>query len=313
MNVTDPVLTGPRGLVQPHEIEPRRGSRLFDFMALAVILAGDAVAFQQLAARAMPDSRDAVVWALVLALSLAATVSMHYAGAAARARQLREAHPGMSWWLTLLLAWLALGGVSVWFRIAVPQPAASGGFGATIDTGAATHVPVAALLLMLYLVGGLCAYGIGFKMHNPARAAYFRARGAVRRAERNYSWTLWRLDRADAVPVWKRVWRWIDHRLAPSGSDAQDVANLPAARMEYPQTGPAPEPQQQAAWRPADELGARRRRAERRAHAQAEQLRQVARHRLAVALQDPASSTGVFASCAVARAAAPQNDEGHGS
>jgi hypothetical protein len=297
-----------------HELQPRRLSHVLDWLSLAVILVGDAVAFYQLAAVAMPDAQGQVVWALVAALSLAATVSMHYAGGAARARKSRADHPGRPWSSLLILAWLGLGGVAVWFRLLATGGASdvsSGGFGAAVDTGAATHVPMAALFFMLYLVGGATAYGIGYRAYNPARSAYFRAVRAHRRAELAYSWAMWRRDRVDVVPWWRRrrlgsgsASRAATALARPAGSAAAETTGIRSGAVHH-------------LWHVAVEPtgGARVghvevERAEVRARAQADQLRQLARHRLAVALAEPASSSGLFMTAGRTPTTEPQTDQG---
>lgn len=309
-------VTPRHGFGDPHELEPRRGAHLLKFCPLLGILVGDVVAFYQLAARAMPDAEAWVVWALVCALSLAATVSMHQAGGAARARRAGSRHhPGRLWSSVLVHTWLGLGGVSMWFRMAADGAApVTQGFGTGLDSGAATHLPLAALLLMLYLVGGTTAYGIGFTTHNPARSAYLRARRAHRRAERAYRWAVWRRDRVDRVP---RTWRFrIRPRLRTSAPIETSVdagplkacadASCPEAAGDYQVRSRTlgQETGHSSKHFTVVQLSERRHRAEVRARAQADQLRQVARHRLAVALGEPASSSGVFVPPAAALASA---------
>src|SRR3954453_6828135 len=179
----------PRGYGDLHELAPRRWSHLAELLALVLIVLGDAVAFVQVAEAALPDLEEYKVVPLIVALSAAATVSMHLAGASAKARRANADHVGNFWFLFIIVGWLALGAVGFWFRLAAAGASAtpggaSAGFAATATAGAATQVPVAAVMLGLYLVGGLTAYGIGYRMYNPARSAYFRAKAEHKRAER---------------------------------------------------------------------------------------------------------------------------------
>jgi hypothetical protein len=269
----------------PHDLLPRRFSHVFEIVALGAILAGDAVAFQQIVAVAMAQSSTRVTWTLIIALSAAATVSMHLAGVATRRRRAGAHQPGLPWFLCVVAAWLGLGGTALWFRLvhaAADHAAATdntGVFGAAAPTGSATDVPLAALMLGLYLVGGITAYGIGYAMHNPARGAFLRATRAHRRAERAHRRALWRRQRATArlaSPISGMVWERVLRLLMPRPRVTAPPRAVPA---EVDVT---------------DELAAKRELVISRANAQAEQLRQVARHRIATALADPARTSGVF-------------------
>jgi hypothetical protein len=297
------------GYTESHDVAPGRGSHLVEIVGLAAVLAGDAVAFYQLAAVAMQYAGDRVVWMLVVALSAAATLSMHLAGTAARARKVEDSYPGRLWSGFLLAAWVLLGAGSFWFRLASAPGSgatADGGLGAPVDTGSATHLPMAFLLLLLYLVGGLTAFGIGYRMHNPARAAYFRARRAERRARLTYRWTLWWRDRAPEVaPAPRLPGDAVLERIEPRPGLAAVPAPVDAALVDPALVDPAPvDPAPvdpaladaasaaSAAQPVIDELAARRQ----LVLEQAEELKQRARHRLAVALAEPARTSGVFAS-----------------
>src|SRR4051794_37946391 len=284
----------PRGYGDLHELAPRRRSHLPELMALVLIVLGDAVAFVQVAEAALPDLEEYKVVPLIVALSAAATVSMHLAGASAKARRANADHVGNFWFLFIIVGWLALGGVGFWFRLAaaganVTPPGATDGFGVTATAGTATQVPVAALMLGLYLVGGMTAYGIGYRMYNPARSAYFRAKAEQQRAERAHR-------RAVRRHV-KAVTKGLKHSAQQPEPSRDDKA-----AAEDPPTVVA------LADVMADEMAERAGRARAQAHAQAGQLREFARHRLAVALADPARSSGVFS---VAPAAVPNHGHVH--
>ena len=278
----------PRGYGDLHELAPGRWSHLPQLAALLLIVLGDAVAFVQVAEAALPDLEEYKVVPLIVALSAAATVSMHLAGASAKARRANADHVGNFWFLFVILGWLALGAVAFWFRLAAAAADAtpagtSNGFGTV--AAATPHVPVAALMLGLYLVGGMTAYGIGYRTHNPARSAYFRALAEHRAAEKAHRRALRRQVKAvtagiqDELRHLKRDADAPSHGVRGGGvgtADPRDVVDPPVSvDIE-------------------DELAQRRERARQQAEAQAEQLRQLARHRLAVALADPARSSGVF-------------------
>jgi hypothetical protein len=278
----------PRGYGDLHEVAPRRWSHLPQLAALLLIVLGDAVAFVQVAEAALPDLEEYKVVPLIVALSAAATVSMHLAGASAKARRANADHVGNFWFLFVILGWLALGAVAFWFRLAAAAadatPAGTGnGFGTV--AAATPHVPVAALMFGLYLVGGMTAYGIGYRTHNPARSAYFRALAEHRRAEDAHRRAVRRHVKAvtagtqDELRNLQRDADAASHGLHGGGvgtADPREDSNPPMA-VDI-----------------ADELAQRRERGRQQVEAQAEQLRQLARHRLAVALADPARSSGVF-------------------
>lgn len=290
MSTTAQVAAPTEGFADPHELVPRRFSHLLEIVTLIAVLAGDAVAFQALVAVAMDQSSGYLIWTLIAALSAAATLSMHLAGVARRRRQVGLHQAGRLWAWCLVLCWLALGGMAFWFRLAAAAahdgPAATSSvFGAAPALGAATEIPMAALLLGLYLVGGIAAYGIGYKLHNPARDAYFRARrelrralGAQRRATRRYGRAVARNARPTSGWLSQRVLALVTPR--PYLSQAQP-------RYHDISTDP------QLSGGAIDEL-ARREQVVARARAQADQLREVARHRLAAALAEPARTSGVF-------------------
>jgi hypothetical protein len=271
---------------------PGRFSHWIEILALLAVVTGDAVAFQQVVAVAMPDATTLFTWGLIIALSAAATATMHLAGVSARRRQVDAHDPGPLWSWCLVLCWLFLGGTALWVRLAHAEaqgtPAPAGGvFGTAPAVGAATNIPMAALLLGLYLVGGITAYGIGYMVHNPARTAYLRARREYVRAGRAYRRALWLRERAvarTARPSAGLLSERLHVTLTPS-------ARPPRARPDAPDATPAPE---LIRTRASDALTASRELAIRGARAQAEQLREVARHRLAAALAEPARTTGVF-------------------
>jgi hypothetical protein len=287
MSTTRSLASPESGYAERHAVVPERGLHVIEFVGLLAILAGDAVAFYQVAERAMPTSEEYIVLALVGALSAAATLSMHQAGKARRASRADDTHPGRPWFWLLVGAWLSLGAGTIWFRLAsepsVAAAPATGGFGAPVHTSSVPAEPMAVLLLMLYLVGGLTAFGIGFCMHNPARSAYFRARRVHRRALRSHRWALRLRDRAAREP---RVW-WPLVGRRPSWIESRPNLSIvpPSA------AGPS---EQDATLAIVDDLAARREHARDQARAQAAQLRQVARHRLATALAEPARTSGVF-------------------
>lgn len=274
-----------------HEVLSGRFSHVVEVVALVAIMLGDAVAFQQVVAVAMEKSSTTVTWTLIIALSAAATLSMHLAGVSARRRQAAAQEAGRLWAVALVVGWLLLGGMALWFRLQdahLTQSAEpSGGvFGAATATGSGTAVPLAFLMLALYLVGGVTAYGIGYGMHNPARAAYRRVEREHRKATRAYRWAIWRRQRALARlarPTRGMVSQRVLRAAISSQRPTLPIAPLPGT--DHPQT---------SALDRQDELAARRELSRARARSQADQLREVTRHRLAAALADPARTSGVF-------------------
>jgi hypothetical protein len=293
----------PRGYGDLHELAPRRWSHLPQLAALLLIIFGDAVAFVQVAEAALPDLEEYKVVPLIVALSAAATVSMHLAGASAKARRANADHVGNFWFVFVVLGWLALGAVAFWFRLAAAAADATpagttDGFGTV--AAATPHVPVAALMFGLYLVGGMTAYGIGYRTYNPARSAYFRAVAEQRRAEKAHRRAVRRHVKAVTARTRDEL-RKVRRDAAASSHDAPAGEHGPADLHEVAEpVGALP-----------DEVAERRERVREQAQAQAEQLRQFARHRLAVALADPARSSGVFSPTAAPGHGAEQDSPQH--
>jgi hypothetical protein len=315
------VSTSPRALqrtsrfADAHELLPSRFSHWFELVALLVILAGDAVAFQMIVAVAMPHSSTRVTWTLIIALSAAATITMHLAGVSARRRRGGVEEAGLLWRLFAICCWLFLGGTALYFRLldaaaSHHQASSSSIFGDIGATGSATAIPLALLMLGLYLVGGITAYGIGYGMHNPARTAYLRAHGELRRAQRAHRRATRRRHRALAKMASPlsgvlalRVHRWLTPAATPTveatvavGVAPQDVVTdaSPVGTVDPKQIDDAGHVQRGEADTSPDELAVRRQLVLDRARAQADQLREHARHRLATALAEPARTSGVF-------------------
>src|SRR4051794_32231610 len=108
----------PRGYGDLHELAPRRWSHLAELLALVLIVLGDAVAFVQVAEAALPDLEEYKVVPLIVALSAAATVSMHLAGASAKARRANADPLGHFLFFFFIFRWVGLGGVGFLFWLA---------------------------------------------------------------------------------------------------------------------------------------------------------------------------------------------------
>src|SRR4051812_9525190 len=142
----------PRGYGDLHELAPRRWSHLAELLALVLIVLGDAVAFVQVAEAALPDLEEYKVVPLIVALSAAATVSMHLAGASAKARRANADHVGNFWFLFIIVGWLALGAGGFWFPLApagagAPPVGGTDGVGGTGPARGPAPGPGGALLL----------------------------------------------------------------------------------------------------------------------------------------------------------------------
>ena len=111
-------------------------------------------------------------------LTAAAVMTTHLAGQFARARRANTGGPGKRVEGILLSLWFVLGIGALLVRLtfhhdrdAAAAVNAQTGFGLTTGAGN-TEVAVAALLLLIYLVGGAIAWSLGYRMHNPGRRAY---------------------------------------------------------------------------------------------------------------------------------------------
>jgi hypothetical protein len=179
-------------------------------VALLLAATADFGNFYQIIQYAMPSVQDVLLFLIVLGFTACVIFLAHVTGVMLRALRARDKSviPAMVWLCTVV--WLALGLCGLYLRLtyqqstqqnqaisitnqaspapslpASPTPGASPGPGAAATAGgsqARTTVPVVGAALMflgLYLGTGLVAVTGGYLTHNPALAAFKRARRAV--------------------------------------------------------------------------------------------------------------------------------------
>ncbi len=243
------------GFSTPEGDHAGRWDRSLDKLLLLGVAAGDAVSFW-IALQAFNASADA--WQLavfVAAMTSAAIVTMHKAGSYARAFKARRAAHGRKLVITLVSAWLLLGTAAFVVRVNVTDGAPSEGlFGAGAPAPESHNLVMAGLMLALFLAGGVVAYAIGFTSYNPRRQALSRLRTQLDRLERRQHRQARRRSKRRAALV--RRASELDRRIA-------------AAEQELD--------------RDRAVLGA-----------QASELRQIARIRMAQQLSLPSRTTGIF-------------------
>ncbi len=244
------------GFEAPNDVLPSRWDHGFDILLLLMVAAGDAVSFW-IALQAFNASASAgVMLVLVGAMTAAAVVTMHKAGGYARAFKARQAAHGRLMVVVLVGAWLFLGAAAFVVRMNSQEAFASTDlFGSGTVVPEGHNVIMAILMLALFLAGGVVAYGIGFASYNPRRTAVLRLRRALNRLERRQR-TQQRRQRKSRAGLADRAAS-LDRQVA-------------AAELEMASNRAL--------------LGA-----------QAEELKQIARLRMAAALSTPSRTSGVFA------------------
>jgi hypothetical protein len=243
------------GFATPEDDHPGRWDRGLDKLLLLGVAAGDAVSFW-IALQAFNAS--AAAWQLaifVAAMTSAAIVTMHKAGSYARASKARRAAHGRLLVITLVSAWLLLGSAAFVVRVNVTDGTPSEGlFGAGAPVPESHNLVMAGLMLALFLAGGIVAYAIGFTSYNPRRDAVSRLQARLGRLDRRRRRRARRLSKRREA-LSRRAGE-LDSRIAA----AQRALDRDRAVLD----------------------------------AQASQLRQIARIRMAQQLSLPSRTTGIF-------------------
>jgi hypothetical protein len=230
----------------PHHREPSRWHHLWSYLILAAIALGDAANFKVAFALKYPQVSDLTINMLVGTATLAALISMAYAGR--EARQITAGDPSghrSAVWLGIAF-WAGLGLTAFAVRLTAPAPTATDGtvtaFGsATQDPVVHTwldELPAATLFLFVYLACGLVAYLVEYHGYNPLRSKLIAARGRARRAERRATKSVAALARATDIhtrldedrAAWERRAAAVRTRLDALADEARAHARLEISR-----------------------------------------------------------------------------------
>lgn len=201
-----------------------------DWALLLIIAAGDFASFSIVMQLANANSEWYINYALVFAMTSAAVLLMHTAGKMRRNVKAGTAPHGKSAVWLVVACWLGLGLSAFWMRLTAPEPAvASGddfGFGAAA-TESTAHTPaltMAVVLIALFLAGGVAAFFIGYLSHHPERRKAMREkrlRNKAIAAERALADEQRRNEQILAE-------RKVEARIALNKSNCDRVANLEA-------------------------------------------------------------------------------------
>lgn len=226
--------------------EPSRWQHIGSYILLVLIAIGDAANFKVAFALKYPNVEDLIINSLVATATLAALISMAFAGH--EARQVAAGDPSGHRALVpvAILFWLGLGATAFAVRLTAPAPA-----GATTDSGAFAlagaqqsasgwidELPAAALFLFVYLCCGLVAYLIAYAGFNPLRRKFMVARNRQRRAQRRARTSAAQLARAASThetleadtAEWEKRHRATIERLEALAQEAKAHSRLEIAR-----------------------------------------------------------------------------------
>jgi hypothetical protein len=193
------------------------------WFALALAAAADVAAFHQVVSLVMRDQGDALVWLMVVGLTVIALTLAHFAGRLAR--DVSAQHGTATWKQVLLCAipWVALGLAAFAVRLIVADSSGGTTVDGTVIGGdtvgrQARQTSGAVLFLALYVgSGAVAAFGAYFS-RNPLRSGY-------RQAMRAHSRALDRLTRSQ--PPYERALQVYRQR---ARIRAREEANWQAAR-----------------------------------------------------------------------------------
>jgi hypothetical protein len=193
------------------------------WFALALAAAADVAAFHQVVSLVMRDQGDALVWLMVVGLTVIALTLAHFAGRLAR--DVSAQHGTATWKQVLLCAipWVVLGLAAFAVRLIVADSSGGTTVDGTVIGGdtvgrQARQTSGAVLFLALYVgSGAVAAFGAYFS-RNPLRSGY-------RQAMRAHSRALARLSRSQ--PPYERSLQVYRQR---ARIRAREEANWQAAR-----------------------------------------------------------------------------------
>lgn len=307
---------------------PRRFEHGWDSLLLALVVVGDFASFRIVLAL-VTNGSELLLWPLTLSMTALAVLCMHQAGRVVRDRDAAAHTAGRGVVACLVALWVAMGVAAAALRVLNPITSTAATDlltgAAPADTGpTATAWVIALALLVVYLAGGVAAFVIGHRSHNPLRSSILheqsvvdRRRRQLRRAEarahrssrrrRGLAGARSALDRVESVHG-SRVARLTAEAAALRGMTPSLVlshgtaARLQLAAERRQLVGLAADREVAAAYLRETEQAASEsertslaRTSERRARARAGELRQAVRLRLAENLGEPAATSGIFA------------------
>jgi hypothetical protein len=212
-----------RGYANAAEVSGLPLTEVVYWFALVLAAAADIAAFHQVVSLVMRDQGDALVWLMVVGLTVIALTLAHFAGRLAR--DVTAQHGTATWKQVLLCAipWVALGLAAFAVRLIVADSSGGTTVDGTIIGGdtvgrQARQTSGAVLFLALYVgSGAVAAFGAYFS-RNPLRSGY-------RQAMRAHSRALDRLTRSQ--PPYERALQVYRQR---ARIRAREDANYQAAR-----------------------------------------------------------------------------------
>ncbi|MFI6232712.1 hypothetical protein ACIBD9_04010 [Micromonospora sp. NPDC050784] len=157
------------------------------YLVLALAMVADLITFRQVVERML---NDALVFPLVLALTVTTTYVAHWAGegfkqAKEQRRNIRRAVAGWS----LFGVWLAMGFGAFVFRLLAPALPSADATGAYVNAGTSATASTdgnpllsAGLMLLLYVLTGAIAFTAGYRRPRPEVGQFTRAGRRLRRA-----------------------------------------------------------------------------------------------------------------------------------
>jgi hypothetical protein len=193
------------------------------WFALVLAAAADIAAFHQVVSLVMRDQGDALVWLMVVGLTVIALTLAHFAGRLARDVTARHGTATLKQVLLCAIPWVALGLAAFAVRLIVADSSGGTTLDGTIIGGdtvgrQARQTSGAVLFLALYVgSGAVAAFGAYFS-RNPLRSGY-------RQAMRAHSRALDRLTRSQ--PPYERALQVYRQR---ARIRAREEANYQAAR-----------------------------------------------------------------------------------
>ena len=221
----EPAPTSPanRGYANAADVSGLPLTEIVYWFALALAAAADVAAFHQVVSLVMRDQGDALVWLMVVGLTVIALTLAHFAGRLARDVSAQHGTATRKQVLLCAIPWVALGLAAFAVRLIVADSSGGTTVDGTIiggDTWArqARQTSGAVLFLALYVgSGAVAAFGAYFS-RNPLRSGY-------RQAMRAHSKALGRLSRSQ--PPYERSLQVYRQR---ARIRAREDANYQAAR-----------------------------------------------------------------------------------
>jgi len=185
---------GQRGYANAADVAGKSWTEVVYWFALALAAAADIAAFHQVVSLVMRDQGDALIWLMVIGLTVIALTLAHFAGRLARDATAKHGTATWKQVYACAIPWTVLGLAAFAVRLLVAD--SSGGTivdGSVIGGDGAgqsvRQISGAVLFLALYVGSGAVAAVGEYLNRNPLRAGY-------RRALRSHSRALDRLSRS---------------------------------------------------------------------------------------------------------------------